>query len=249
MRSIRRIRFAVLAPVFLILVSPAKSSASATGRCYVLIFGSQSQPKQLRYTHTWATFIRAVGEGPDPNGYTLDHHTISWLPQSLEVRVWSPFPEPGVNLDLYESLRAVATTDQRVTMWGPFVITPDIYQRSLRIRDILASGAVRYRAISTPRNLLISDCIHAVAAVDPVFGRGHYPLIRIGDPASRFPAREIVVRGYEDRGIDQAAFDNSWLIPRLGLDRYPIVVVPPQQIPHRRCVLCRCPESGVALHP
>jgi hypothetical protein len=85
--------------------------------------------------------------------------------------------------------------------------------------------------------------------VDPVFGRGHYPLIRIGDPASRFLAREIVVRGYENRGIDQAAFDNSWLIPRLGLDRYPIVVVPPQQIPRRRCVLCRCPESGVALHP
>jgi hypothetical protein len=249
MRSIRRIGVAALAVVFLVLVASGPSSASATERYYVLIFGSQSQPKRLRYTHTWATFIRAVGEGSDPNGYTLYHHTISWLPQTLEVRVWAPFPEPGVNLDLYETLRAVATSDQRVTMWGPFVITPDIYQRSLRIRDILASGAVRYRAISTPRNLLISDCIHAVAAVDPVFGRGHYPLIRIGDPASRFLAREIVVRGYENRGIDQAAFDNSWLIPRLGLDRYPIVVVPPQQIPRRRCVLCRCPESGVALHP
>lgn len=242
MSSLRRIRFAVLAAVSLVLVAPGPSWASATERYYVLIFGSQSQPKQLRYTHTWATFIRAVGEGQDPSGATLYHHTISWLPQTLEVRVWAPFPEPGVNLDLYETLGAVAASDQRVTMWGPFVITPDIYQRSHQIRDILASGAVRYRAISTSRNLLISDCIHAVAAVDPVFGRGHYPLIRIGEPASRFLAREIVVRGYENRGIDQAAFDNSWLIPRLGLDRYPIVVVPPQHIPHRRCALCRCPE-------
>jgi hypothetical protein len=41
---------------------------------------------------------------------------------------------------------------------------------------------------------------------------------------------------------DQAAYDNSWLIPRLGLDRYPIEVVPPQRIPRRNCVLCRCPE-------
>jgi hypothetical protein len=81
-----------------------------------------------------------------------------------------------------------------------------------------------------------------VAAVDPIFGRAHYPLIRIGKPASRYIAREIVVRGLENRGIDQAAFDNSWLISRLGLDRYPVTVVSPRQIPRRRCRLCRCPE-------
>ena len=50
-----------------------------------------------------------------------------------------------------------------------------MYERSLRVKAILDSGEAQYRAISTPRNLLISDCIHAVAAVDPVFGRGHYP--------------------------------------------------------------------------
>ena len=38
---------------------------------YVMIFGSESSPKQLRYTHTWATFVRAVGEGPDPRNYAL----------------------------------------------------------------------------------------------------------------------------------------------------------------------------------
>ena len=37
---------------------------------YVMIFGSQSKPKLLQYTHTWATFIRAVGEGPDANNYS-----------------------------------------------------------------------------------------------------------------------------------------------------------------------------------
>ena len=78
--------------------------------------------------------------------------------------------------------------------------------------------------------------------MDPVFGRDHYPLVRIGKPASRFIAREITIRGLENRGIDQAAFDNSWLIPRLGLDRYPIEVVPPQKIPRRSCFLCRRPE-------
>jgi hypothetical protein len=218
------------------------SSAQANDRYYVLIFGSQSDPKLLKYTHTWATFVRAIGDESAPDRCTIYQHTISWLPQTLTVRVWSLHPEPGVNLDLYQTLQAVSAQNERVTLWGPFVITPDIYERSLRVYQLVNSGAVRYRAISTSSDLLVSDCIHAVAAVDPIFGRSHYPLIRIGDPASRFVARELVVRSVENRGIDQAAFDNSWLILRLALDRYPIRIVTPQQIPQRPCFLCRSPE-------
>jgi hypothetical protein len=225
-----------------IVLSAASADAAAAERYYVLVFGSQSHPKLLRYTHTWATFVRAVGEGDDPSGWDLYQHTISWLPQTLEVRVWNPFPEPGINLDLYQTLGAVAAHNERVTLWGPFVITPDIYEQSLRIYQIVQSGIPQYRAISTSSDLLISDCIHAVAAVDPIFGRDHYPLVRIGNPASRFIAREIVVRSIANRGIDQAAFDNSWLIPRLGLNCYSIAVVFPQQIPQEPCFFCRCPE-------
>ena len=205
---------------------------------YALIFGSESNPKVLRYTHTWATFVRAVGEGPDPAAYALQVHSISWLPQTLDVRVWRPWPEPGVNLDLYQTLDVVAANRESVTMWGPFIVGKDVYDKSLRVLQVIASGAARYRAIDSPRDLLISDCIHAVAAVDPQFGRSHYPLIRIGKPASRFIARQAMIRS----PVDQTRYDNSWLIPRLGLDRYPIEIVPPQQIPMRGCVLCRRPE-------
>ena len=165
-------------------------------------------------------------------------HTISWLPQSLDVRTWSLFPEPGVNLDLYRTLEAVYIDREHVTMWRPFRIQQVVYERSLRVQAILDSGAAEYRAISTPRNLLVSDCIHAVAAVDPIFGRGHYPLIRIGKPASRYIARQMMTRSV----FDQWQGDNSWLIPRLGLDRYPIEFVPPQQIPKQNCFLCRCSD-------
>ena len=46
---------------------------------YAMIFGSQSKPKLLQYTHTWATFIRAVGEGPDANNYVRlpAHHQLA----------------------------------------------------------------------------------------------------------------------------------------------------------------------------
>jgi hypothetical protein len=205
---------------------------------YVMIFGSQSTPKLLQYTHTWATFIRAIGEGPDASNYVLYQHTISWLPESLDVRTWSFFPEPGENLDLYRTLDAVYREREHVTMWGPFRILPLVYERSLRVKEILESGRAEYRAISTPRNVLISDCIHAVVAIDPVFGRGHYPLIRVGKPASRFIARQIMTRSV----FEQRETDNSWLVPRLALDRYPIEIVSPLQIPKRSCFLCRCPE-------
>jgi hypothetical protein len=219
------------------------ATSHADERYFLLIFGSQSHPKELRRTHTWATFVRAVGEGNDPNAWTLYVHTISWLPRSLNVRVWTPFPEPGINLELGPTLDFVESQGERVTLWGPFIIAPRIYQRSLEVYQILQAGVPQYRAISSSTDLFIGDCIHAVAAVDPDFGRRHYPLIRIGNPASRYIAREVMVRSYENQGIDQAAYDNSWLIPRLGLDRRCIHVVPPHAIAQRRCLLCRCPEG------
>jgi hypothetical protein len=226
-------RLATLALIALALASPARAGTSY----YVMIFGSQPCPKQLRYTHTWATFVKATGEGTDPNGYALEYRTISWLPRTLEVRVFNPVPEPGVNLDLYQTLAAEYSHGDSVTMWGPFIIREELYDRAGEIVSVLESGQARYRAISG-MELLTGDCIHAVAAVDPVFGRSHYPLIRIGKPASRYIARQIVTRD----PYDQYQYDNSWLIPRLGLDRYPIEVVPPRAIPKRGCVLCVRPE-------
>ena len=68
--------------------------------------------------------------------------------------------------------------------------------------------------------------------------RGHYPLVRVGQPASRYVARQVMTRSV----FDQWEGDNSWLIRRLGLDRYPIEVVLPQQILKRSCFLCRLPD-------
>src|SRR3954470_14474863 len=120
-------------------------SAKGEERFYSMVFGSQSSPKLLRYTHTWATFLRVVGEGDDPRGYQVYQHTISWLPASLVIRVLSPVPEQGVNLDLYATLDVVARNGESVTMWGPFEMRPELYARSLHIKAILDSGAVRYR--------------------------------------------------------------------------------------------------------
>jgi hypothetical protein len=235
MRLLTFLRITALA---LVIASLGSAAARAEEFHYALIFGSQSHPKQLRYTHTWATFVRAVGEGSDPNAYQLTHHTISWYPASRKVKVWRPFPEEGVNLTLEDSLAEVRKNGESVTMWGPFLVTAEVYQRSVFVYNVVESGQPQYRAISSRTDLLIADCIHAVAAVDRQFGRGHYPLIRIGKPASRYIARQVMIRSI----YDQTQNDNAWLIPRLGLDRCSIEVVAPWMIPKRGCLLCQIPE-------
>ena len=37
---------------------------------HMMVFVSESNPKQLRYSHTYATFVRVTGEGSDPAKYT-----------------------------------------------------------------------------------------------------------------------------------------------------------------------------------
>ncbi len=227
------------AAVFAILIACAGGSAAHADEYYfAIIFGSQTHPKTIRDTHTWATFVRAVGEGPDLNQYQLYVHTLSWMPARLKVHVLRPFPEAGVNLSLEETLRTAYGARENVTLWGPFVITRQVYERSLEAYEKFMSGRMRYRAIDTRRDSDISDCIHAVTAIDPQFGRERYPLIRVGVPASRYIARQIMMRS----PYDQYLSDNAWLLPRLGLDQYPITVVPPSRIPKRGCTLCIKPD-------
>jgi len=73
---------------------------------YVLVFGSQSQPKIARLTHTWVTFVRVKQHG-EAQGAEIDYHIISWLPTTLEVRTFRFRVEPGYNLHLYETLQTV----------------------------------------------------------------------------------------------------------------------------------------------
>lgn len=217
--------------VLMLGLFPGRSTAAESH--YVLIFGAQPTPKVIKDSHTWATFVRAVGEGTDPAGYRVFAHTISFVPETEQVRTFALRPEPGKNLDLAGTLGYARDHGAGVTAWGPFLIRPEVYARSLDVWALVGSGAVEYRAIDTIRNSFIADCIHAVTSVDPRFGRGHYPLIRTGKSASRYIARQIVRRTDPDRVLP----DQAWLIGALGLDRHPVEVIFPSQIPIRRGIL------------
>jgi hypothetical protein len=205
------------------LLTAASRGTRADEAYFMIVFGSETTPKVLKYTHTWITYVRVVGQGCDPAGWSVaSAHTISWLPATLNVRVFAPHPEPGVNLDLYRTLDFVLSTGQSVDVWAPMRVGPELYQVSVDQWHRLERGEALYQAID-PRRLGIHDCIHANTDLDPQFGQGHYPLIRIGKPASAYIVKQIGLRGQYFSPYE----DTTWIISALGIDRYPVRVIRP----------------------
>lgn len=210
------------------LVGTSSRSAHGAEFYYMLVFGYENDPKQFRYSHSFATFVKATGEGTDPAGYALTVHTISWVPRNLDVRIVRLKPEPGLNLDLDRTMQLAAHEHASVTMWGPYRITPEIYAKSVEQYHRLNRGEQLYRAVDGPLNPRVSDCIHAVGAIDPVLGRRRYALDKVGKPASAYIAKQFIRRSH----FDQSQIDNGWLIPRLGLTQYPVEYVGNQGSAH-----------------
>jgi hypothetical protein len=205
--------------------------ARADEKYYISIFGSESDPKLSRYTHTWATFVKATGEGDDHTKYEIESFTISWLPASLKIRPFRPCAEPGVNLDLYETLDHTLGQRQLVSEWGPFQISQRLFEGALERKTLLESGAIRYKAVDPnfgPRVKSISNCIHAITDMDPEYGRFYYwELRRFGKEASHFAAHQVLHRSPEINPEENL----DWIEERLGLYQYPIIHRP---LPYHR---------------
>jgi hypothetical protein len=164
-----------------VLTAALAGPARAQECCYLLVFGSQRPGLNLpKYTHSFATFVRVTGASPG----RVEAFTISWLPRRAPIQVWALLPEAGSNYDLHTTLRLVAAQGERVSVWGPFRIEPDLYRRALAQKTRLENGDVLYKAADTgwPARR-VSNCVHAISDIT---GR---PLLRIashgwGEPAS-----------------------------------------------------------------
>lgn len=187
---------------------------------YVIVFGSERTTRLPRFTHSWATFIRVSeqGLGREPS---VEAHTISWVPATLDTRTLSLKTEEGANLNLHQSLCNAISTGQHVAQWGPYECRPSLYFRALVQKQFLESGQVGYQCIDTVgeagRTGNGCDCIHAITDMDPLFSRTQYALIRYGIAASRFMVGEL-----GRRDLINASRTHNWLNQRLGLHCYPI---------------------------
>ena len=213
-------------------ITPRQAAAIAAPpgeRYFLLIFGSQSRPKRPKYTHSWATVVKVTGcDGP--GALTVEEHTISWLPATLDVRPFSFRVEPGANLALHLTIEEVLRHEERVSVWGPYEVGPGLAYRFGVQKAFMESGRVGYQAIDSigeaARTGAGCDCIHAVTDMDPLFDRTQYPLSYFGESAILNIVRQIHTRPL----IICPQADHGWLLPLLGLDKYPI---------ERRCYCSR----------
>ncbi len=200
------------------LLLPAGASRVAAHDAYfLLMFASQQTPPYPNHSHTFATFVRVRYDGAQPCHPVMEAYTISWLPANLKIRDAALLPEPGHNFGLLESLQVAAEDHQRTSLWGPYQIDPDLYNRALQQIQLLQSGQVRYKAVDTGWSTdRVSNCIHAVSSI----AEGHR--LRVLSPGWGETASFAVLRRFQPWIIDQDR-KHPWVASALQLDGYPII--------------------------
>jgi hypothetical protein len=144
------------------------------------------------------------------------------MPATLDIRPWSFHVEPGTNLTLPFTIEEMLRHKERVSVWGPYEVGPGLVYRFQVQKAFLESGRVAYQCVDAigeaARTGAGCDCIHAVTDMDPLFARNRYPLSYFGESASLNIVRQI----HERPIIISPEADHGWLLPLLGLDKYPI---------------------------
>src|SRR3989442_4533854 len=119
------IGFVVLALLAQATRAQQQAKAEQEGKYYMVIFGSVGGTAAPRTSHVFATFVKA--DGLDKNS-KLEIHTISWLPETLNVAPVVP-PERGKNLDLPATMAWAKSLKSQIVALGPYEIKKELYDR------------------------------------------------------------------------------------------------------------------------
>jgi hypothetical protein len=196
---------------------PAEPTAVDPCRYYVLLFGGQATRGRPNTAHTWATYVRAV---PQPDGTVrAEPFTISWLPPDMNVRPLKLRPGEGRTFTLHQTLDHMVTGRHEVSLWGPFETTADHYGRAARYKQVLDSGAIRFRTLDGgDRRPDINHCVHAITYSDPALKAAADPILSYGELVTRRVAEAMAKSGV----VSDPTTTHDWLIPALGIDGYDI---------------------------
>jgi hypothetical protein len=215
---------------FLLLLGLA-NPVQADEAYFMLVFASQRPVNLPRHTHTFATFVKATWNGPQCASPQFQAWTISWMPQTLLIELYRLRSECGINLDLHSTLRWAREDDQRISLWGPYQIQKELFDRALGQIVHLQSGTVTYKAVVTgfPPDR-VSNCSHAVGDLVPD-SRTHLGVRSWGDSASYFVTLSLAPWIIDSRRT------HDWILPRLGLADCPLIRRGLNRIPTRNPIL------------
>jgi hypothetical protein len=200
-----------LVPVLVLgWLSLGKAAAQECESYFVLVFAGHNKPNLPRDTHCFATFVKVTCEPGEP--VDVEHHTISWMPVSMEVRVLKWLPEPGHNLTLGKTLEMAHEQGLQLSLFGPYEIKPGLYERSVTQGEKLRSGCVQYKTCDTGYlSTKVSNCVHAVADLAYPFPHPRIGSLGWGEAASRHVVMHL--RPY----LIDPKVTHDWLIDALGL--------------------------------
>lgn len=211
--------------------APHCTPAAPAERYYMVLFGTQSVPFDVRHTHTFATFVRTEVLPVGERVAAVD--TVSWMPATLYIRPFAVFPERGVNLSLSQTFDWIATFNGRVSKFGPYEIDADRYQRFIARKMDLESGTFQYRAVGAiRRDDKISNCGQSFARSSPIVGRRYLqPTPSPGENGTSSLARRYLRVG----ALMGDGVTHDWLIPVINADVYPSTTRRPgEKVPYLR---------------
>ncbi|HEV2987262.1 MAG TPA: hypothetical protein VG759_02385 [Candidatus Angelobacter sp.] len=183
----------------------------------MMMFSCQAESSAVKFSHTFATFVKAMRESASSKNHEIEVHTISWMPGTLDITILRWEPERGRNLDLPSTLRWAESGNARVSLWGPYEIEKELYVHAVAQESRLESGSIGYKAVDAAFRPNALNCIHAVSDLNTEEGLIHVGLER-GDSASSLVANHL------KRWIIGLPQTYPWVAERAGLKDYPVTV-------------------------
>jgi hypothetical protein len=170
-------------------------------RFFIIPFAYENDGNDPELSHSFMTVIRVFAEGkrPRPNsefktgtykGWNFEAYNISWLPadfmenphlcvfDGVGSRLFAKRNQcpisPGKNFTLEDTIKLAVKAKVAVAMWGPYEITQAGFDRGVKRKQLLDSGAIKYRADDRLhlKDKIAINCFHAMANLDELFPRG-----------------------------------------------------------------------------
>jgi hypothetical protein len=170
-------------------------------RFFIIPFAYENDGNDPELSHSFMTVIRVFAEGkrPRPNsefktgtykGWNFEAYNISWLPadfmenphlcvfNGVGSRLFAKRNQcpisPGKNFTLEDTIKLAVKAKVAVAMWGPYEITQAGFDRGVKRKQLLDSGAIKYRADDRlhQKDKIAINCFHSMANLDELFPRG-----------------------------------------------------------------------------
>jgi hypothetical protein len=179
--------FAVLIAV--VVAFPARSDfPSLRHRYFLVVWGYQGVGNPPRESHSFLSVYR----GDDIAKGRVAPATISWFPADRGVQLVGV--ERGRNFSLPQTLAIACQGRRQVATWGPYEISPALYQRVLARINLLESGRINYSALS-----LRPGSMNCIEAAGDITNQPFHPLMSWGHQGSRAIVRHLSPF-FKDRG-------------------------------------------------